>query len=696
MQPLLESNGKSTGYLPYIDGLRAIAVLSVVVYHLKASWLPGGFVGVDVFFVISGFVISGSLDGRGLNTFKEFVSYFYSRRIKRILPALLACVLVTALATVLLTIRNPYQPPPFVDTAIYALFGFSNFALYNSGQDYFAEATELNPFTHTWSLGVEEQFYLLFPFLFYWWARAGATQSQRRLSTVLFAMGLVGSVLLASWDNLVSSDFGFYMLPARFWELACGVLLYQFTSTRREQQLWPAFANTGIALVSVFLLISGFWFSDPTEFPIPWALLPVLGTAGLIVCLISQNTSGGARSIKRFLASKPMLYIGERSYSLYLWHWPVLVLFKWTIGLEEPHYKFAALCIIAALSLASFSLVEKPIRSSSYLHKRTNRFALLAGLACILVGTFSTYFVFRAQNTLSLSITANNDNWYSNSKLITPSPACGGSTSRRENYLATQTDRTIQVQESGCPDENKKTLFVVGDSHAWAYLVSLRTLAANKPVNVYSMDDGGCRFPETVLHPSLFSEGCAELGAIAKAEVLQRAKPGDLLFLPGARIRHLSQILAKEVYEDQPGHLTSLPNDEIVMTKDKLETELRPFIDKGMGILLERPKPVFATQARRCSDWFNRANPACEKGLSVRKDRVLDAGAHYTQSYAALNKEYSQINVWDPTELLCPEEICYAMQGHEPLFYDENHLSWYGNSILYSGLEKQISQLLEY
>ena len=163
-------------YLPYIDGLRAVAVLAVVLYHLNAAWLPGGFTGVDIFFVISGFVVSASVDRFGRTGAGESLLRFYARRLRRIAPALIVCLLVTCVASGLF-IPQAWLSDTSRETGRMAFFGLSNWVLAGTGNDYFSPKVEFNPFTHTWSLGVEEQFYLVFPFLFLAWTRGGRGRS---------------------------------------------------------------------------------------------------------------------------------------------------------------------------------------------------------------------------------------------------------------------------------------------------------------------------------------------------------------------------------------------------------------------------------------------------------------------------------------------------------------------------------------
>ncbi|MCW1935703.1 acyltransferase [Pseudomonas sp. MDMC_285] len=340
-------------YYPYIDGLRALAVLSVLVYHLHGPWLPGGFVGVDVFFVISGFVVSASVagfKGRGL---WQFLGYFYSRRIIRIFPALIVCLLLTALFSALF-IPSAWLSAVNQQTGFYAFFGLSNFILAQSGRDYFAPATEYNPYTHTWSLAVEEQFYLVFPLLFITWLLGGRG---RKLSIGLFAIGALASLGYAVWTLRSDPITAFFMAPGRFWELAAGVLLYQCIGQRHEQP--AARHRQGLALAALLLILLAFVISRSSNFPFPGALLAVTGTLGVISCL--HHSPG---FMHRVLGWRGLVLVGRISYSLYLWHWPVFVLFRWTCGLETAVTRLAAVTLAFMLAFASYHWVENPLRNA--------------------------------------------------------------------------------------------------------------------------------------------------------------------------------------------------------------------------------------------------------------------------------------------------------------------------------------------
>jgi peptidoglycan/LPS O-acetylase OafA/YrhL len=211
-----------SGYRPEIDGLRALAVVAVIVNHFNGNVLPEGYLGVDIFFVISGFVITTSLAERRGNTFGEFLLGFYVKRIKRLVPALVLCV---AISSVLICLVDP-SPRFSLRTGMSSLFGLSNLYLLKHSTDYFADSTELNVFIHTWSLGVEEQFYFLFPFLI-WFSGVGrlATNGSRIPFWIVVAQtaaSLIGFGLLYPSNKPAA----YFLMPTRLWELSAGCLVF--------------------------------------------------------------------------------------------------------------------------------------------------------------------------------------------------------------------------------------------------------------------------------------------------------------------------------------------------------------------------------------------------------------------------------------------------------------------------------------
>lgn len=332
-------------YRADIDGLRAIAVLSVVLYHYGAFWLPGGFTGVDVFFVISGYLITGILR-REIESGEFSLLNFYARRIRRIIPALFV-VLVATLAVGWIVL----MPGDFAElgsSAAYAAVGFGNFFfLGNTG--YFDQAADLQPLLHTWSLGVEEQFYFVWPILLF----LGLTiVRSRKLFLILFALAV--ALAFAYSIRILGKDAkGAFYLPApRAWELAIGAFV-AFLPTIRGRAASLVATISGLLLVASSLL----FINSDMPFPGPTAAAACVGAA-LIMWEKQHNAASSA------LSFRPLVWIGLISYSLYLWHWPVLILYRhydnggWPSLAENT----ALLLVSVALAYLSYRCVEKPTR----------------------------------------------------------------------------------------------------------------------------------------------------------------------------------------------------------------------------------------------------------------------------------------------------------------------------------------------
>lgn len=354
----------SESYRPDIDGLRAVAVLAVIVHHFSLAVLPSGFLGVDVFFVISGYVITASLVQRTSASFGDFLLGFYSRRVKRLLPALVLCVAVTA---ILISLVNP-TPAKSLRTGITALFGFSNVALYNGSADYFAEAARLNAFTHTWSLGVEEQFYIVFPFLLWF---AGAARGRPRGRAVLAVLGVASVLSLAAFVQLAGSNLNaaYFLMPPRFWELAAGALLCLAVPRAPALGRLLARLNPLLPLAGLLAIFAA---------PVDGFVLTTPAAVAMTVLLIGSLRPGTAAWA---VVAHPMaVHIGKISYSLYLWHWTVLVISRWTIGIQWWTVPLQAVAMWAAAEV-SFRKVEQPLRRAEWSARRGRTIARGAGAA---------------------------------------------------------------------------------------------------------------------------------------------------------------------------------------------------------------------------------------------------------------------------------------------------------------------------
>ena len=371
---------------PDIQGLRAVAVLLVVAYHADFP-IPGGFVGVDMFFVISGYVITGLLLRQHTHNPRYYLRTFWAGRIRRILPALAIVVMTTLLLSALLEDTNGAQE--FTGkTAIAALLMVSNVFLERSWPDYFLDASYLNPLLNTWSLGVEEQFYLLFPLLFLvvfrWFKRA--VRSLAFLLVFVIATSFLMNVLSTYTIHTLPfasnpESFAFYSMTTRAWQLGSGALLMVVTT--KGISLTKPWRNVSGLLGVSLIAISAFALDSSQPYPGYAALLPTLGALALIAAGI-----GGSWLGTRALDSRPGRFFGDRSYSLYLWHWPLLVF----AGLAfDNHFlgTVVALLLTLLLSIATYSWVENPFRFAEHRGTATAGALSLVAIALVISGGFT-------------------------------------------------------------------------------------------------------------------------------------------------------------------------------------------------------------------------------------------------------------------------------------------------------------------
>ena len=357
-------------YRPEIDGLRAIAVGAVILYHAQIAifgYQPfkGGFIGVDIFFVISGYLITSIILNELVTTGTFSFKHFYERRIRRILPALLFVMLVS------LPFAWMYLlPSSFIDfskSILYSLGFSSNFYFWYSGQQYGAESGLLKPFLHTWSLSVEEQFYILFPIVL-----LITFKYFRKYLIHILILGFVISLGLADWGSKNHPSFNFYVLPTRGWELLAGSILayFEITNGHRNKN-----KTLNLILPSIGLLLIGhsiLFFNDKMFHPSFFTLSPIIG-----VCLIIWF-SNKDELITKILSTKLFVGVGLISYSLYLWHYPMFgfVRIIYFNQLSLPN-KFLLGIIIVILSIFSYYFVERPFRN------KNNKFKVMISLILI-------------------------------------------------------------------------------------------------------------------------------------------------------------------------------------------------------------------------------------------------------------------------------------------------------------------------
>lgn len=358
-------------YRPEIDGLRAVAVLSVFIFHLNANWLPGGFVGVDIFFVISGYLITSIL----YNDCEEgrfSLARFYQRRIARIFPAFFTVALATLAGAAL--VYSPQDLASAGANLVAALLSVANVKYMLQGS-YFQISPDAQPFLHYWSLSVEEQFYIIFPillFLIFRYARAYLVP--------ILALLTIGSLAACVVLTQVNPVWAFYLLPTRAWELGAGALLAAFLSTSSQQ----AVPNPRLLPFAGLLVIGGsiIFVQEGSQFPGWQAIFPVVGTVAIIA-----SGAGSNSRVEQWLSSRPMVNIGKMSYSLYLWHWPVFSLIDYQFYALPVEIRLGLkIGLSALLTVATFRLIEVPARAFLNQPRRLRlSFATMVGLAALCI-----------------------------------------------------------------------------------------------------------------------------------------------------------------------------------------------------------------------------------------------------------------------------------------------------------------------
>lgn len=648
-------------YRPEIDGLRAIAVLPVILFHAGLQGFNGGFVGVDVFFVISGFLITSILM-RDIEKQRFSLLQFYERRARRILPALFFVVLCTLPFAWLWML--PHQLHNFSQGLI-AVFLFISNILFGRKSDYFAPATEENPLLHTWSLAVEEQYYLLFPlFLVFAW-RWG--KQKLYYSLMFFALLSLG---LSEWNWRNESIANFFLAPARAWELFAGSLA-AFIADKHGVR-----ANNWLSSLGLFLVISSiFAYDKNTPFPSIYAIPPVLGTA-LIMLFAKQGTL-----VARLLSWKPMIQIGLISYSAYLWHQPLFA-FARIRSLNEPSHGLMLTLSVLSLVLAWMSVrwIETPFRvkrNGLFERQMIFTYSLLGSLCFIALG-FMGYqnkgFKNRFDNQY-IQFLANFEK-----------------TQRAENAQACThlDDLDGCVLGSNMP---KPTIVLFGDSHAGMLRGSLAKLAQELDLKVLFFASN-CP-PVMDVYANLSVERCNEFNAktfqwikshpeiktvilasrwtlsVEKKRYINGlggAESGvdfwlDLIDEHGQKVTHTSESKRqKAVLKQYQATIESL------LKADKQVIVVKPIPEMGWNIpnLLIKKKLFNQQEAPEVYVPFSSYEQRNQKVLNLFESMEMQA-----------QQTDQKLKFVDPAQVLCnrSRQKCYGAKGTEIYYFDDDHLS---------------------
>jgi len=633
-----------------LEGVRAIAVLGVVVYHLRPSWLPGGFAGVDVFFVLSGFFITGLLLREAQRDGRVDLLAFWGRRARRLLPAAtLVAVLTMGLALVAV---NPIDSRRFaVDGGWVSIFS-ANWHYAQQGTSYLADP-DPSPFTHYWSLGVEEQYYLMWPVLVLLVALATRRRWRLRPAVALLAIAL-GSASFAISLHLTTADqpYAYFGTPARVWQLALGALLAATT------ELWSPAGGAGQVVLrwGGLIAIGGFYVLAPLDITYPgWpATVPALGAAALV----ASGGRGGTRREPtiRALTSAPARAFGRYSYSWYLWHWPPLVLLPAALDRELTAGELilcAAATFVAAV--ACYHLVENPVRTNRRLVIRTGRsLALGAALIALTAGSAAGVKARAVYEQTHSGIRV------ADGHLLTPQPGPAAVEAPRPQTDGCEVTASSPALSPECrylPDQRHGDVVLVGDSHAVQWEPAVERVAKQRDWGLRVWTRQSCPFADVGKPVNGALKRCNDW----RADVTQRILAGRPSLVI---VAEYDSVPVKMI--DNTTHRSVTGDAAAATFVAGLTRQLQLLHDAGIRVLLLRDEPRFAQSGPKCvldhpKDLAQCARPRAE-ALPVRIEEDAVAAV-------------AGVHLLDVNDRLCTATSCQPISGHTLAYRDDNHLT---------------------
>ena len=645
-----------------IQALRALAITTVVIFHLGPGLLPGGFVGVDVFFVISGFLITTHLLKAVDNkTFK--ISNFWVRRIRRLLPASFTVLISTAIAVlVFVPVQLWLQWLKEIQASI---LYFENWILAIDAVDYLALSNEASPTQHFWSLSVEEQFYIVWPLLIaiaLLFVRKRSPKVQKVSMLLILVIITLSSLIYGIYLTQAEPAIAYFSTPVRAWEFGAGALI-AFAPAIKNKVVASITSLIGLVLIGY----ASFTFTSALPFPGVWALVPVLGAVAVIV---GSANSGLLGKVFEF---KPFQWLGERSYSIYLWHWPIIILLPYAIGAElTTETKLAAFALTLVLATLTTAFIEKPFLPGGSIPKfqPITVFSSLIVISGIMVGSLAVGIA--QANAIIAEEKKKTDDIVNGSldcfgagarapgkapcldpdlKGLYPSLATAAADNYwPENCVVTNRE---DVEPIGCEVGNANSntrIALVGDSHAKHYAAAFVDLAKKNNWSVEIFVKGGCPFStaERSRDDTVLTKACS------------------------VYVQNMQKIITEEQYDLV---ITSQKNGVEWITKGKsqeetaisgLEEAWSTVIDQGIPVLAIKDSPMPIAKVIRCLE------------INAPKDCTLPRTEAFLfdpqiQAVERLNNELVTLVKFD--DVYCDKTKCFSVIGIAIVYRDANHLT---------------------
>ncbi len=647
-------------FLPHIQGLRAIAVLLVVLYHFWPSRVTGGYIGVDIFFVISGFLISGQL-ARELSTSGRIaLASFWAKRVRRLVPASLVVLIVSVIVTAFV-MPLAYVHDSLWDIAASALY-VQNWHLVAGAVNYLASEGHTIA-EHYWSLSLEEQFYVVWPLILLATFAAGARLAARRRGILLAAVVVIVGVLsltLSIYFTATNPGQAYFMLFTRMWEFAAGALLV-FVPRLVPAQAWLRNVLGLGGLITI--LLSAVVLTAESPFPGWIALVPVLGT----VAVIAATPSARGFSVTRILTVRPVTFVGDISYSLYLWHWPLIIAAPFIIGWGTGTVNRIALFVGAfVLAWLTKRFVEDPFRRLPYLVSRKPRFTFgwmlvsLGLVGALLLGTFAyAQPKYEAAAAELAEVTVNPPACFgaaaadgcSNPELadaIIPDPGFGSADQPGNADCFVQlNDSEVVTCTLGSSNAAAPRIALIGDSHAYQYIDSLARQAELNGWSLTTYLKGACPWASTDpldTNPA-FVASCRDFRADL-ADELAAAEPYDVIVTAA-----FSQALV-----DSAGSVDAATRDLVATWSSQ---------SQGAAVVVIADNPVAPSDPNNCLRVDDPAQCAFSRVDALVSPDPLVLAAGLTRGAVTV----------DFTRMFCSSASCAVVISGANVYRDQDHLT---------------------